>query len=112
MLSCLDALWLCLSSSVAFFQEVETRLARYLQKGATVEAELLTAFTSLLPEDVKRNLPAELKDILLRGSVRGQVAPTPPTYQEAAAVPIAVVAKNQTGLHLVPGFSCPSPGNP
>jgi hypothetical protein len=81
-------------------KEVETRLARYLQKGATVEAELLTAFTSLLPEDVKRNLPAELKDILLRGSVRGQVAPTPPTYQEAAAVPIAVVAKNQTAAEM------------
>lgn len=76
---------------------MEARLAEYLQKGASVEAEFLTAFADLLPQDVKDNLPAELKDILLRGSIDKQVPPTPPTYQEAQAVPIATVAKNQTG---------------
>lgn len=81
-------------------QEIEARLAQYLQKGASVEAEVLTAFADMLPQDVKDNLPAELKDVLLRGSLDKQVPPTPPTYQEAEAVPIAVVAKTQTGRLL------------
>jgi len=78
-------------------QEVEARLAKYLQKGAALEAEVLTAVSDLLPEDVRQNMPAELKDIMLRGTLSTQVPPTPPTYEEAATVPIATVAKNQTG---------------
>ena len=74
---------------------METRLARFLQKGASLEADVLTAFADLLPEDVRRNMPPELKDVLLRGS--RQVPTTAPTLQEAVAVPIATVAKNQTG---------------
>ena len=76
-------------------QEVETRLAKFLQKGATLEADVLTAFADLLPEDMRRNMPPELKDVMLRGSRR--VPDTPPTLQEAVNVPIATVAKNQTG---------------
>jgi hypothetical protein len=81
----------------ASMQEVEARLAKYLQKGAALEAEVLTAVSDLLPEDVRQNMPAELKDIMLRGTLSTQLPPTPSTYEEAAAVPIATVAKNQTG---------------
>ena len=79
-------------------QEVEARLTEYLQKGAALEAEVLTAVAEILPQDVRDGLPAELKDILLRGSISKQVPPTPPTRQEAEAVPIATVARNQTGV--------------
>ena len=78
-------------------QEVEARLTEYLQKGAALEAEVLTAVAEMLPQDVRDGLPAELKDIFLRGSISKQVPPTPPTRQEAEAVPIATVARNQTG---------------
>ena len=78
-------------------QEVEARLTEYLQKGAALEAEVLTAFAEMLPQDVRDGMPAELKDVLLRGSISKQVPPTPPTRQEAEAVPIATVARNQTG---------------
>ena len=86
-----------LTWSTAFLQEIEARLTEYLQKGASLEAELFTALADVLPQDVKENMPPELKDILLRGSIDKQVPPTPPTYQEASAVPIATVAKTQTG---------------
>lgn len=81
-------------------KEVEARLAKYLQKGAALEAEVLTAVSDLLPEDVRQNMPAELKDIMLRGTLSTQLPPTPSTYEEAAAVPIATVAKNQTAAEM------------
>jgi len=81
-------------------KEVEARLAKYLQKGAALEAEVLTAVSDLLPEDVRRNMPPELKDIMLRGTLSKQVPPTPPTYEEAANVPIATVARNQTAAEM------------
>lgn len=72
----------------------------YLQKGASVEAEILTAIADALPQDIRDSLPAELKDILLRGSVNKRVPSTMPTYEEAEAVPIATVARNQTGEQI------------
>ena len=78
-------------------QAIETRIASYLQRGAAVEAEVLTVLTGLLPDDVQQQLPADLKDILLRGTANKRVPPTPPTYEEAQSVPLASVAKNQTG---------------
>ena len=78
-------------------QELEARLTEYLQKGASLEAEFLTAFADLLPTDVRQNLPPQLKDVLFRGTVDKQVPPTPPTRQEVEAVPIATVERNQTG---------------
>ena len=78
-------------------QAIEARIASYLQRGAAVEAEVLTVLTGLLPDDVQQQLPGELKDILLRGTANKRVPPTPPTYEEAQSVPLASVAKSQTG---------------
>ena len=82
--------------SLLLMQELETRLTGYLERGASIEAELLTAAAAVLPEDVRRQMPPELKDILLRGSVDKRVSSSVPTRQEAADVPIASVTKSQT----------------
>ena len=78
-------------------QEVEARLAGCLQRGAALEADVLTAVAGLLPADVQQQLPSELKDVLLRGTVTGQVATEPMVYEEADYMPTTTVAANQTG---------------
>ena len=78
-------------------QELELRFTSYLQRGAAVEAEFLTAITSFLPEDVQQQFPPQLKDILMRGSTNKRVPESLPTVEEAQAIPIATVAQNQTG---------------
>ncbi len=41
-------------------QEVETLLVAFVEKGADVEADLLANVVSLLPQEVKEQLPKEV----------------------------------------------------
>lgn len=61
---------------------------------------MLTTATAFLPEDVKQQLPQQLKDILFRRNSNSRATPTPPIVEEPQFVPIATVAKTQTGEEL------------
>jgi hypothetical protein len=48
----------CLMLAIA--QEIETLLVAFVEKGAGVEADVLASVVSLLPQEVKEQLPAEV----------------------------------------------------
>ena len=45
---------------LALSQEVETLLVAFVEKGAGVEADVLASVVSLLPQEVKEQLPNEV----------------------------------------------------
>ena len=45
---------------LAIAQEIETLLVAFVEKGAGVEADVLASVVSLLPQEVKEQLPEEV----------------------------------------------------
>lgn len=78
-------------------QEVELRLAKYLKRGADVEAGVLSAVAAVLPPDVQQQLPPQLQDVLFRATAATTAAPSPIIEEELEPVPIATVTRNQSG---------------
>ena len=49
-------------------QEIQATLATYVERGATIEAEILSNIGRQLPADFKAALPLELRDALAGGT--------------------------------------------
>lgn len=59
---------------LAISQEVETLLVAFVEKGAGVEADVLASVVSLLPQEVKEQLPEEVC-IPVHGNAHGMLKP-------------------------------------
>ncbi|CAL5227996.1 g11050 [Coccomyxa viridis] len=83
-------------------KEVEAMLVAFVEKGAGVEADILASVVSLLPPEVKEQLPEELKMAVGRAGMPAASAPTPTSvpFADNAAVPTVTLETNKIAAEM------------